>query len=582
MLRTCGLDIRKLAKEARISEITACILVNRGINNTSSIKKFMNSSLSDLYNPLLMKDMDKGTDIIKEAILNGKKIVIYGDYDADGVTSTVILYKALKKCGAIVDYYIPDRELEGYGMCSDRVSKLKEGGTEVILTCDNGISAINEINFARSLGMAVVVTDHHELPFKDSEGKKEYMIPECEAVINPKQKDCMYPFKLLCGAGIAFKFAQVLYKKMGKTYEEAYEFIEYAGIGTICDIVDLIDENRIIVKEALSIITNTNNTAIKALKEVLGINDKKITTYNVGFQIGPCINATGRLFKADLAVELFMCSDFDEAVSISQKLNELNKKRQEITNKSVERIINNIDSSYTEMGKVLVIFDEAVHESIAGIVAGRIKDRYNLPTFIITKGNEMPKGSGRSIEQYDMFKELMKCSTLLERFGGHPMAAGVSLREENIPLLKKQLNENCKLTEMDIIPKLRIDKRLQIDGISFDLLKQIELLEPFGKGNSAPVFAEKGLIAENIRFIGKEKDTLKLTLRLGSNNKKIEAISFGKAEEFKAAFLNKYGTCFEKYNDKSSIKMDIVYYPCISEYNGYRSIQLRINDFRFA
>lgn len=582
MLRTCGLDIRRLAQEAGISEVTACILAHRGINDTSSMKKFMNSSLNDLHNPLMMKDMDKGTEIIKEAILKGKNIIIYGDYDADGVTSTVILYNALKKCNANVEYYIPDRELEGYGMCSDRVEKLQQAGAEVILTCDNGISAINEITFAKDLGMTVVVTDHHELPFNEDEGRKEYIIPECDAVINPKQKDCMYPFKQLCGAGIAFKFAQVLYAKMGKKYEDAYEFIEYAGIGTICDIVDLVDENRIIVKEALNVITSTSNIGIGALKEILGLQDRKITTYNVGFQIGPCINATGRLYKATLAVELLLCSDYNEALNIAEKLNELNKKRQDITNKSVEKIVNSIDSGDVKKEKVIVIYDEGVHESIAGIVAGRVKDKYNLPTFVITKGAEMPKGSGRSIEQYDMFEELMKCSNLLEKFGGHPMAAGVSLKEENIPALRKLLNVNCDLTDSDIIPKLRIDKRVGINKITFDLLKEIELLEPFGKGNPAPVFAEKGLIAENVRFIGKDKDTLKLTLRYERDNKKIDAIAFGKVEEFKNAFLNKFGTSFETSYDKYVTKIDIVYYPCISEYNGYKSIQLRINDFRFV
>lgn len=582
MLRTCSLDIKRLAQEAGISETTACILTHRGINDASSIKRFMNSSLKDLYDPLMMKDMDKGTETIKEAILKGKSIIIYGDYDADGVTSTVILYRALKKCNAKVEYYIPDRELEGYGMCSDRVEKLQQEGAEVILTCDNGISAIKEIAFAKSLGMTVVVTDHHELPFKENDGIKEYIIPECDAVINPKQKDCMYPFKLLCGAGIAFKFAQVLYMKMGKKQEEAYELIEYAGIGTICDIVDLVDENRIIVKEALNIITDTNNIGIGALKKVLGLEDRKITTYNVGFQIGPCINATGRLYKANLAVELFMCDDYNEALHIAEKLNELNKRRQDITNKSVEKIVNSIDTEDFKKERVIVIYDESVHESIAGIVAGRVKDKYNLPTFVITKGTEMPKGSGRSIEQYDMFEELMKCSSLLEKFGGHPMAAGVSIKEENIAVLRKLLNDNCNLTDSDIIPKLRIDKKLGVNKITFDLIKEIELLEPFGKGNSTPVFAEKGLIAESIRFIGKDKDTLKLTLKYEGDNKRIDAIAFGKGEEFKNAFLSKFGTSYETGYDKYVIRIDIVYYPCISEYNGYKSLQLRINDFRFA
>lgn len=582
MLKNCGFDTKKLAKEAGISEITACILANRGIRDCSSINKFIKSSLDDLYDPLIMKDMDKGTEIIKEAILKEKNIVIYGDYDADGVTSTVILYKALKSCGAKVKYYIPDRELEGYGMSGHRVGKLREEGTEFILTCDNGISAIDEIKLAYELGMKVVVTDHHELPFIEKGDEKEYIIPKCDAVINPKQQDCLYPFKMLCGAGLAFKFAQVLYKKMGKSYEEAFEFIEFAGIGSICDIVDLVDENRIIVKEALKLLTNSHNLGVKALKETIGINDKEINTYNVGFQIGPCINATGRLFKADLAVELFMCGDYEEALSIAEKLNEFNKKRQDITNRSVEKIVNYMDAGNIKKEKVLVIFDETVHESVAGIVAGRIKERYNLPTFVITKGTEMPKGSGRSIEQYNMFEELIKCRSLLNRFGGHPMAAGVSLKEENIPLFRSMLNDNCNLTDSDIIPKVRIDKRLQLNRITFDLIKEIENLEPFGKGNSTPVFAEKGLLVENLRFIGKDKDIVKFTLRYENDNRKIDAITFGKAEEFRNAYESIFGANFEKHYFSSGIRIDIIYYPSINQYNGYKSIQLKINEFRIS
>lgn len=582
MLRNSGVDIRKLARDAGVSEVTACILANREIKDKISIQKFIRCSLEDLHDPLSMKDMDKGTDIIKEAVINSNNIVVYGDYDADGVTSTVILYKALIRCKANVTYYIPDREAEGYGMSSERIKKLKDAGAEVIITCDNGISAIEQIDYAKELGMTVVVTDHHELPFDEKDGIKQYIVPKCDAIINPKQKDCKYPFKFLCGAGIALKFVQVLYKKMDIDIKEADELIEYAGIGTICDIVDLIDENRIIAKEALKRMTDTVNPGIKALKAVLGIENKKLSTYNVGFQIGPCINATGRLSTADLAVELLMCSDYNKALNMSEELCGLNKKRQDITNKSVERIISRLESEKRSSEKVLVIFDEDVHESIAGIVAGRIKDKYNLPTIVITNGKEMPKGSGRSIEQYDLFGELMKCSSLLSRFGGHPMAAGISLIEENINPLREMLNANCMLKESDVTPKLRIDKRLALNMINFDFIDEISKLEPFGKGNASPVFAEKGLTVENVRFIGAEKDSIKFNLRYDGHRESMAAVAFGKAEEFKEAFLNKFGKSFENLHENSNIKLDIVYYPCINEYNGYKSLQLIINDFRFV
>ncbi|MEL7597491.1 MAG: single-stranded-DNA-specific exonuclease RecJ, partial [Clostridiaceae bacterium] len=425
-LKVTNCDIDTIAKEANISKTTAKILVNRDIKNIEEVKSFMNSSLKDMHDPFLMKDMDVGTDIILDALDEGKKIVIYGDYDADGVTSTAILYEALLKLEANVEYYIPDRESEGYGMCSERIQILKEQGTEVILTCDNGISAIEEINFARSLEMQVVVTDHHELSFNEFEGKREYIISQADAIINPKQEDCPYPFKLLCGAGIAFKFVQALYMKLGIEDNDAYEFIEFAGIGTICDVVDLIGENRIIAKNSLKMISNTKNIGLNALKETLGIKDNSIKSYHIGFMIGPCINATGRLDTAALSVELLTCNDINRAIELARTLYDLNKTRQEMTMKNVEEIIDSIENSNLKNDKVLVVYKKDVHESIAGIVAGKVREKFNVPTIILTKGKDMPKGSGRSIEEYNLFEELLKCREFMEKFGGHPMAAGLS------------------------------------------------------------------------------------------------------------------------------------------------------------
>ncbi|MCY6372287.1 single-stranded-DNA-specific exonuclease RecJ [Clostridium ganghwense] len=581
-LKVTSCDIESISKEANINKTIAKILINREIKDIEEIKKFMNPVLSNMYDPFLMKDMDNGTDIILDAIEEDKKIVIYGDYDADGVTSTAILYKALLKLEANVEYYIPDREAEGYGMCKERIEILKEEGADVILTCDNGISAIEEIKFAKSLGINVVVTDHHELPFIEEKDKRNYIVPEADAIINPKQDECSYPFKLLCGAGIAFKFVQALYIKLGIEEEEAYEFIEFAGIGTICDVVDLIGENRIIAKNSLKMISNTKNIGLNALIQVLGIKDKEIKSYNIGFMIGPCINATGRLDTAALSVELLTCNDSNRAEELANTLYSLNKTRQEMTMKNVEEIIYSIQNSELKNDKVLVVYKEDVHESIAGIVAGKVREKFNVPTIILTKGKEMPKGSGRSIEEYNLFEELMKCKDLIDKFGGHPMAAGLSIQEENIPKLRDRLNKNCPLTDKDIIPKIKIDKRIHLSEVNFEFIREIEELEPFGKGNSTPCFAEKDIKISDIKILGKNQNTFKLTCSV-FNSSKIDAICFNRVDEFKEMLKNKYGNSYEKIlTNPSDLKLDMIFYPMINEFNGYKREQLRIKDFRLS
>ena len=404
-MKVTSVDIEDLSKSAKIDKILSKILATRGINNAEQANRYLAASLKHMYDPYMMKDMDLGTDIILEAIDEGTSIVVYGDYDADGVTSTTILYKALSKLDANVDYYIPDREHEGYGMSCERIKTLYEKGVEIILTCDNGISAIEEVEYAKSLGMIVIITDHHELRFiEKDENVREYIVPEADAIINPKQKDCTYPFKLLCGAGIALKFATVLYEKLGIEEEELNELIEIAGIGTICDVVDLLDENRIIAKNALRLINNTNNMGLQALIQELGLKDKTIKSYHIGFMIGPCINATGRLDTANISVELLLANDMDKAMQLAEKLNSLNKTRQDMTNKYVEEIIEDIENSTLKNDRVIVVFKKDLHESIAGIVAGKVREKYNLPTIILTGGKDMPKGSGRSIDEYIMFE----------------------------------------------------------------------------------------------------------------------------------------------------------------------------------
>ncbi|NFD31098.1 single-stranded-DNA-specific exonuclease RecJ [Clostridium botulinum] len=585
MLRRNKLNIRDIANKSGISETLCTVLVNREIYNLEDIKDFLEPSLEKLYNPLLMKDMDKGTEIIKRSIIDKKKIAIYGDYDADGVTSTVILYIALKECEANVIYYIPDRETEGYGMCTERVERLKAEGVEVIITCDNGIAALEQVERAKELGMTVVITDHHELPFIENEKEeREYVVPKADAIINPKQKDCYYPFKMLCGAGIAFKFSKLLYEKLNMNPNKYKELLQFAAIGTICDVVDLKGENRIIAKLGLESINNTNNLGLRALIKETSLNEKNITSYNVGFIIGPCINATGRLDTAALSVELFLAKDIKRAEKLAKELRNLNTERQEITMVGVEEITYAIENSSLKNDKVLVIYKENIHESIAGIVSGRIKDAYNRPTIVLTKGKEMLKGSGRSIDGYNLFEELMKCKEYIYKFGGHPMAAGLTIEEKNIDKLREELNKNCNLKDEDFIPKIRIDKRLALKEVNLELIDSLQCLEPFGKGNSSPILAEKNIKIEGIRILGKDQNTLKLTCRVEDTNKRIHAIAFGKVDEFKRDLENIY----EDENVENIIinplmaglKLDLIYYPMINEYNGNVYTQLRIIDYR--
>ena len=581
MLRTTNANLREVGKKVGVNPLIAKIMINRQINTIDEMKKFINPSLDNLYDPFLMKGMDEGTEIIKNAILQNEKIMIYGDYDADGVTSTVILYKALTTCDAEASYYIPDRENEGYGLSTSRLEKMYDEGYRTIITCDNGISAVEQVKRAKELGMTIVITDHHELPFEEQEnGERIYKTPNADVVINPKQEDCEYPFKQLCGAGIAFKFAEGLYRKMNISEKKAYELIEIAGIGTICDVVDLVDENRVIAKNALKRLKDTDNLGICALKDALNIKGE-VSSYHRGFLIGPCINATGRLETAFLSVDLFLAEDENKAKELASTLVDLNKKRQELTNEAVEEVIEMIESSNLINDKVLVVYNEKIHESIAGIVAGRIKERYNLPTIVLTKGKEMPKGSARSIPEYNMFEELIKCKEYLEKFGGHPMAAGLSIKEENIEKFRKYINDCCTLTEDDLIYKIRIDERLEFKNIDFKLIDEIKVLEPFGKGNATPILAEKNVAVEKISILGENKNTLKLRCRINGTNRYIDGICFNKVDEFIEEMKEAYGESYEyMLENPCGMKMDLIFTPSINEYNGKVSIQLKINSFK--
>ncbi len=583
-IKNKAIDHTKIAKDLAIPNFIAKILVNRDITNHELINSFINPDLEKLHKASLMKDLSKSVDIIRNKIVNKEKIRIVGDFDVDGIISVYLLYTSIKKCGGMVDYTIPDRIEDGYGINKDIIQKAKDDGIDTIITCDNGIAAIDEIEFAKKLGLTVIITDHHELPFKIKEnGEKVYIDTLADAVVNPNQKTCTYPFEKLCGAGIVFKLIQELYTSLGIQMKLAYELLEYVAIATVCDVVDLVDENRIIVKEGLELLNKTKNLGLKALIKETKLEDKNLGVYHLGFIIGPCINATGRLDSAKKALDLLLTENLEEAAIIARELRELNDQRKEMTHDGVEKIVKTIEKEDLNKNKVLVVYEPSIHESIAGIIAGRIKDKYYKPTIVLTDGRDGVKGSGRSIEGYNMFEELTACKEELNRFGGHPMAAGLNLDKEKVENLRRKLNEKTKLKKEDLIPKRYIDMQLPLKYISLDLIDKLKILEPFGKGNSRPLFGEKNLKIRTGSVLGINRNVLKLKLE-SKNSKSIEGIFFGDIIKFEESIKKHYGEReLEKlYNGiDNELIIDILYYPTINEYMGNITLQANIQSYRF-
>lgn len=581
MVRNVKFDTVKFAQQLGISDTVAKLMVNRGIYNLDIAKEYLSSSIGELHNPTDMLGMSGAVELMRNSIIKGEKILIVGDYDVDGVISTYVLYIAISKCGGNVSFHIPDRIKEGYGINESIIKKASEDNIDIIITCDNGIAAIEQVKLAKELGIKVIITDHHDVPFIEEDNVRKYVVPEADYVLNPKQENCNYEFDKICGAGVAYKFVQCLYKEFNIPNEELYDLIQYVAIATVCDVVDLVSENRILVKEGLKRINNTSNIGLRALFKETGLEGKEITVYSLGFVIGPSINASGRLEQAEWALKLLITKDKNEAEELAKKLNELNKDRQELTQTGLEEAIKIIEENNMAKDKVLVVYLEDVHESIAGIIAGRIREKYNLPTIILTKAHEGAKGSGRSIEEYNMFEELLKCKDLLGKFGGHPMAAGMSIPSENIDKFREKLNEVTTLSDEDIIPKVSIDMPLPINKINYKLIDEIALLEPYGKGNPKPNFAVKGLMVKAARILGKNNNVLKLNLTDGYLN--IDGIYFGDIEVALEIIKNKFGEY--EYNkmlngQTNMVKIDIVYFPDINEYNGRKSVQLLIQNIR--
>ena len=565
-------DVNRIASENNISRELAILLANRGIIEKNDIDQFLDPRLDRMHKPELMKDIIISGDILQDCIEHGKRIRIIGDYDVDGISSVYILYKALYRAGADVDYVIPDRIQDGYGINQFLVLEAKAQGIDTIVTVDNGISAFSQTKLAKEMGMRVIITDHHDIP---------EAIPPADAIVNPKQEDCLYPEKMLCGAGIALKLSIHLLERFGLNALDD-DSLEIAALATICDVVDLVGENRIIAARGLEKLNNCQNIGLKALLSASGLTGKKLGVYHVGFIIGPSLNASGRLDSAILGLELLLSSRSDEAMAIAIKLRELNEERQSLTRDGVERVENLIESQLGNQS-VIVAFDPHIHESVAGIVAGRVKEKYNRPTIVLTRGKEGIKGSARSIEGYHIFDELNKVSHLLERFGGHPMAAGLSLKDANLEQLRELLNRNSRLTEDDLTPKIYIEMQMDPGKFDWNLLSEIEKLEPFGKGNPKPLFGFKGLKIHKAAILGKNSNVLKLIIGK-DHTEKLEGVVFSDPEMWVSGALDSFGKQ-EVENalagQRNSICMDIVYYPSVNDYMGRKSIQFVIDSYRF-
>ncbi len=579
-------EFEELGRKWNISPIIARIIRNRDHRTDDEYELFLRGSEKNLYSPWLFKDMKKAIEIIREKIDDKKHIRVIGDYDIDGVCSTYILVDGLKAVGGIVSMDIPDRIKDGYGINENLIDRAHRAGVDTIVTCDNGIAALDQIAYAKSLGMTVIVTDHHEIPYVEENGERSFLRVEADATINQKQPDCQYPFKLLCGAMVAYKVIQALYMSLGKIEEDPSvileKYITFAAIATVGDVVDLQGENRIVVKLGLARLPYTDNLGLQELIRVNKLENQEISSYHVGFVLGPCLNASGRLETAKIAFEMLNANDSLEAKVAAERLKELNDKRKAMTEQGVETAMEEV--ARYENDKILVIYLPDVHESIAGIIAGRVRERMNKPVIILTKAEEGVKGSGRSIEGCHMFEELTACRELLDKFGGHEMAAGLSLQEENIDPLRKKLNANTKLTEEDLIPKVWIDVPMPLEYVSENLIEQLKILEPFGKGNEKPVFAERNLKVVRMFCIGKNQDSLKLVVQ-NERGVNMNALLFHKGPDFLENAEEIYG---RQEVDKmrmgidNAIRLSVIYYPQINEYQGRRENQIIINNFSFA
>lgn len=561
MLQTKRADFDEIARCHHISPVTARIIRNRDVVGQEAVERYLRGGLRELYSPYLLKDMELTVAILKKKTRESKPIRIVGDYDIDGVCSTYLLYQALTQVGAVVDYEIPDRIKDGYGINESIIRAAAEDGIDTILTCDNGIAAVLQIKLAKELGLTVLVTDHHDI-MKEEDGD---ILPPADAVVNPKRSDCSYPYPEICGGLVAYKLVQALYEAFGVPVEKWLEMLEFAAIATVGDVMKLQDENRIIVKEGLKRMGQTKSLGLLKLMEKNNLDKNQITAYQIGFVIGPCLNAGGRLQTAKLALSLLLSQDEEEADRMALELKELNDQRKDMTKEGTLKAVRQVEEHYAD-DKVLVVYLPDCHESLAGIIAGRLREHFQKPSFVLTDGEESVKGSGRSIESYHMFEALVEVKELLLKFGGHPMAAGLSLLKENVEEFRRRLNEGAELTEEDFVRKVWIDVPMPLEYINEPLIEELELLEPFGQGNEKPLFAQKGLHIRSVRVLGKNRNAVKMSLATEQGTP-MDGMLFTDGDLF-----------LEELGDKR--RLDVVYYPGVNEYNGNKALQIVIRNYK--
>lgn len=559
-------DFNGIAARYHISPILARLIRNRDVVEDAQIEKYLNGTLSDLHDGMQMKDMDRAVEILREKIGKHARIRVIGDYDIDGVNASYILQDGLSGLGADVDTDIPDRIRDGFGLNRMLIDKALEDGIDTIITCDNGIAAWDEISYGKEQGLTIVVTDHHEIPYLETEEGRQYQLPPADAVVDPHRPDCGYPFPGLCGAAVAYKLVEALYRAMEADSSRIGRLMEHVAIATVGDVMDLCGENRIFVKAGLEMLKHTQNEGLKALIECTGVPVERLSAYHIGFVLGPCINASGRLDTAKRALALLNAKDPEEAARLAEELKELNDSRKELTEQGVEQAVEMIEQSSLKEDRVLVVYLPDCHESIAGIIAGRIRERYYRPVFVLTSAEEDVKGSGRSIENYHMFEEMCRCRELFTKFGGHKLAAGLSLKEEHVEEFRRRINELATLTEEDLTEKVSIDMQLPIAYLSQKLVEELERLEPFGKGNTKPLFAEKNLRVISPRILGKNQNVLKFQVE-DARGLRMNAVYFGDVR-----------ACMEYMEQKK--RMSFTYYPTVNEYMGRRSLQITVVHYR--
>ncbi len=578
LIKNIKYDYKGLSSTIGLPEEICRCLINRCPGTLEEIKDYLEPDLSKLHDPALLKDMDVAIEMILSAMDEEKKIRLVGDFDIDGSMSIFVALSALQKVGADVDYEIPDRIIDGYGINRDMVQQAKDDGVDLIITFDNGISAMDAVVYAKEIGLDIIVTDHHDVPYILEDGVKKQVLPPADAVVNPKQEECAYPYKMLCGAGVAYKLVTSLYQELGIPEEELMEFIPYVAIATVGDIVDLTGENRIIVKHGLEMLKEIRNEGLLALAEASKVDIRNISTYIIGFVLGPCFNAAGRLSTAKMTVDLLF-SEGEKAKILARDLYELNQTRRSMTDEGIILAEEEIRNNKRETDQVIVLKLQDVHESLAGIIAGRVKERYYRPTIVLTKTENGLKGSARSIEEYNIFEGLNHSKDFLIRFGGHPMAAGLTMNEDNLDSFRQDLQGKAQLNKEDLIPKVTIDAKLNPAIITEKFIQSLSRLEPFGKANPKPIFAEKNLLIQQVYLMGKDKDHLKLVFNVEGVN--VEGVYFYGAKHV-ADYIREVQSreVGDLTMELKNSKCDILYYPDINTYNGISKVQLKITDLR--